>query len=79
MRSTSTWIAVAIAMTAVAAVAIVIANFWNDLGASEISVAGWLALGFGIAVTLALGFGLMALMFFSSRRGYDDRSNRKGE
>ena len=46
MRSTSTWVAVAIAMTAVAAVAIVIAKFWNDLGASEISVAGWLALGF---------------------------------
>ncbi len=79
MRSTSTWVAVAIAMTAVAAVAIVIANFWNDLGASEISVAGWFALVFGIIATLALGFGLMALMFISSRRGYDDRSNHKGE
>jgi dipeptide/tripeptide permease len=78
MRSTSTWIAVAIAVTAVATVAIVIANFWNDLGASEISVAGWLALGFGIIVTLALGFGLMALMFISNRRGYDDRANREG-
>ena len=55
-----------------------IGKFWNDLGASEISVAGWLALGFGIVVTLALGFGLMALMFISSRRGYDDRANREG-
>jgi hypothetical protein len=78
MRSTSTWIAVAIAVIAVAAIAIIIGKFWNDLGASEISGAGWLALGFGIVVTLALGFGLMALMFISSRRGYDDRANREG-
>jgi hypothetical protein len=78
MRSTSTWITVAIAVIAVAAIAIIVAKFWNDLGASEISGAGWLALGFGIVVTLALGFGLMALMFISSRRGYDDRANREG-
>lgn len=77
MRSTSIWTAVAIAVTAVAAIAIVIGKFWNDLGASEISVAGWLALSFGIITTLALGFGLMALMFISNRRGYDDRANRK--
>ncbi len=78
MQSTSTWIAVAIAVVAVAAIAIIVGKFWNDLGASEISGAGWLALGFGIVVTLALGFGLMALMFISSRRGYDDRANREG-
>jgi hypothetical protein len=78
MRSTSTWIAVTIAVIAVAAIAIIIGKFWIDLGAFEISGAGWLALGFGIVVTLALGFGLMALMFISSRRGYDDRANREG-
>ncbi|TGY87540.1 hypothetical protein E5163_13975 [Marinicauda algicola] len=33
---------------------------------------GWLALALGVILSLALGGGLMALVFFSSRRGYDD-------
>ena len=77
MKATSTWVAVVAAGIAVAAVAIVIALFWNQLGASQISPAGWLALGFGVVATLALGFGLMALMFISNRRGYDDDAGRK--
>ncbi len=64
--------AVAVAAVAVLAVSIVIGRFWNDIGASEISLAGWLAMGGGIVVTLALGIGLMALVFISNRRGYDD-------
>jgi hypothetical protein len=79
MQTTSTWVAVALAVVAVAAVAVAIGIFWNQLGASEISPAGWLALGFGVVVTLALGFGLMALMFISSRRGYDERAHRDGD
>jgi len=72
MRATSTFAAAVIALAAVLAVAIVIVTFWNQLGASEISPVGWLALGFGVVATLALGCGLMALMFISNRRGYDD-------
>jgi dipeptide/tripeptide permease len=79
MRATSTWVAAAVATAAVLAVAIVIGAFWNQLGASEISPIGWLALGFGVLATLALGFGLMALMFISSRRGYDDRAHRDSD
>jgi hypothetical protein len=77
MITASTWVAVAAAGVAVAAVAIVIGLFWNQLGASQISPVGWLALGFGVVATLALGFGLMALMFISNRRGYDDNSGRE--
>lgn len=42
------------------------------------SLAGWLAMGFGVLVTLALGVGLMTLVFVSSRGGYDepDRDHR---
>jgi hypothetical protein len=71
-QSTATWIAVAIGVGAVIAVAIVIAGFWSTIGASEISIAGWLAMGLGVVLTLALGIGLMALVFFSTRRGYDE-------
>ena len=63
---------VAAAAFCVVAVGFVIARFWNDLGASQITLTGWLAMIFGVLLTLGLGIGLMALMFFSSRRGYDD-------
>ena len=33
---------------------------------------GWFALVLGVVLSLLLGGGLMALVFFSSRRGYDD-------
>jgi hypothetical protein len=74
--STSTWIAVALAITTVLAVLVAIAEFWSGTGDSEISPAGWFAMGLGIIVTLALGIGLMSLVFFSSRRGYDETSRR---
>jgi hypothetical protein len=78
MPRASTWVAVVIAAAAVVAVAIVIGMFWNQLGTSEISAAGWLALVFGVIVTFALGVGLMALVFISNRRGYDDPDRRDG-
>ena len=74
--STSTWIAVAVAITTVLAVVVAIAAFWSGTGDSEISPAGWFAMGLGIIVTLALGIGLMSLVFFSSRRGYDETGRR---
>jgi hypothetical protein len=72
MRAKFTWLAATAAAAVVAVVAVVIVAFWNQLGASQISVGGWLAMAFGVIVTLALGIGLMALMFVSSRRGYDE-------
>ena len=74
--STATWIAVTLGVTAVVAVAIVVAEFWTGIGDSEISLAGWFAMGFGIIVTLALGMGLMSLVFYSNRRGYDETARR---
>ena len=54
------------------AIGVVIVAFWTSLGDSDISPAGWVAMGFGIILTLAVGVGLMALVFISSRRGYDE-------
>jgi len=47
---------------------------WRELGEVQIGMHGWIALGLGAVLTFALGAGLMALMFFSARRGYDDRA-----
>lgn len=40
---------------------------------SSMSMHGWIALGLGTFLSLALGGGLMALVFYSARKGYDDR------
>jgi Flp pilus assembly protein protease CpaA len=58
-------------------VGLVIAAIWAGIGESEISNAGWLAMVLGVIVTLALGIGLMALVFISSRRGYDEGGRRE--
>jgi hypothetical protein len=39
----------------------------------EISLFGWIVIGLGAFVSIMLGGGLMALSFFSARRGFDDR------
>ncbi|MGI9419174.1 MAG: hypothetical protein ACR2RA_15190 [Geminicoccaceae bacterium] len=49
---------------------------WMELGDVEISRHGWIALILGTVLSLLVGAGLMALVFFSHRRGYDDRVNR---
>jgi hypothetical protein len=41
--------------------------------ASAMSIHGWIALTLGTLLSLAVGGGLMALVFHSARRGYDDR------
>jgi hypothetical protein len=70
MNRKSTWIAVALAVVAV--VIVVMASVWSGLGDTGMSVAGWVALVLGVLATLALGIGLMALVFISSRRGFDE-------
>lgn len=48
---------------------------WHELHAVDIGWHGLVALGLGATVTFVLGAGLMALVFYSSRRGYDDRAH----
>jgi hypothetical protein len=68
----ATWIAVAVAVAVVILLIVVVARFWTGLGDSGMSEGGWVALVLGALVTLALGVGLMALVFISNKRGYDD-------
>lgn len=43
------------------------------LDGTEMSIHGWIAMWIGVVLSMALGAGLMALVFYSARRGYDDR------
>ncbi len=49
---------------------------WQSMAEVEIGFHGYVALGLGAAVTILLWVGLMSLVFFSSRRGYDDEAGR---
>jgi hypothetical protein len=73
----STWIAVVVAATALGAVLALVWTMWAAIGDAEISAGGWVALVLGVLVALGVGFGLMALVFISSRRGYDDLDDRR--
>ena len=58
-------------------VAIVIGFWaWQQIGAVEIGTHGWIALVLGAVLTINVCAGLMALMFFSARRGYDERAHQ---
>jgi hypothetical protein len=46
---------------------------WQQTAGVEMSGHGYAAMTLGIIFTLVVGCGLMALMFYSSRRGYDER------
>lgn len=73
------WIALAVAIVAVIIIASSTAGIWRSIGASQITLAGWLAMALGVLFSLALGIGLMALVFFSNRRGYDDQDRNGPE
>jgi hypothetical protein len=45
---------------------------WTSVGSVAISGHGYVAMVLMIVVTVALGCGLMALVFYSNRKGYDE-------
>ena len=47
---------------------------WTRIHA-EVSVHGWIALTLGVFFSLIVGCGSMMLVFYSSRRGYDERAH----
>jgi len=50
---------------------------WQEMGAVEMSGAGVGSLVVGVILSLVVGGGLMALVFYSSRRGYDDEAGKR--
>jgi hypothetical protein len=56
-----------------AILAVVMFGTLTEWDASAMSVHGWIALTLGTLLSLLLGGGLMALVFYSARKGYDDR------
>ena len=75
-REAITTVFVAVVLFSLLAVAVTfLVSTWQRTDA-QMSVHGWIALGLGVFFSLLVGCGLMALMFYSSRRGYDDQAHR---
>jgi hypothetical protein len=47
---------------------------WTHLGGDPVPAYGYVAIAGGAVFSLVVGGGLMALVFYSSRHGYDDLS-----
>jgi hypothetical protein len=65
------WAAVVILLGCLAAAVGFAVYVWNQLSDVAISRQGWIAMSLGILFTAVVGIGLMVLIFYSSRKNYD--------
>jgi flagellar basal body-associated protein FliL len=66
------WIILIVLLSLLVATGVVIYFGWTLGNGTEVPTSGYAAMAFGVIVSLAVGFGLMALIFYSSRKGYDE-------
>ncbi len=67
-----TFLVCAVLFGLLGAAAVVAYLGWTQLKDVDMGVHGVIALVLGVAATIGLGAGLMALLFYSARKGYDD-------
>jgi hypothetical protein len=49
---------------------------WTSIEGPPMPEVGYIAMTIGVVFSLLIGVALMALLFYSSRQGYDDRASR---
>jgi hypothetical protein len=69
--STGGWIAIAVLAVMLAWAVWYAIRGWGALSGVGISPFGWVMLALGVIVTTLVGGGLMALLFYSSRKNFD--------
>ncbi|MGH6889763.1 MAG: hypothetical protein ACREHF_11300 [Rhizomicrobium sp.] len=65
------WFAIFALLAILAAAIWYCIHAWREMAGVGISPAGWIFLGLGAVLTIMVGGGLMALLFYSSRKGKD--------
>lgn len=75
--SVGAWIAIVVLIVLLVLAIVGVYYSGTDDLAAGVSGAGTLAMTLGVLFTMAIGFGLMGLIFFSSRRGYDEPPSRE--
>jgi formate hydrogenlyase subunit 3/multisubunit Na+/H+ antiporter MnhD subunit len=58
------------------AAALFAAQSWTSIEGPPIPEVGYVAMTIGVVFSLLIGIALMALLFYSSRHGYDERASR---
>jgi len=77
------WMVLAVLLAMLSATILIGYDIWETTTDVPISENGYIPMGVGAALSLLVGCGLMALLFYSSRHGYDEpphednRPNRK--
>jgi hypothetical protein len=66
------WIVVTVLALLLVAAAVLAYLGWTSGGDTEVPASGYIAMAIGVIFSLVIGFGLMALLFYSSRKGYDE-------
>lgn len=70
-NSVGTWIIIGVLLALLAATGAMVYLSWAMEDAS-VPTSGYVAMAIGVVFSLVVGVGLMALVFYSSRRGYDE-------
>jgi hypothetical protein len=70
-RGIAAW-AIGSALVALLGLSSFIAYEGLTFGSIQMSAAGYIAMTVGVILSLMMGIGLMALLFYSSREGYDE-------
>jgi len=66
------WIILMVLVVLLVGTTVIAYQGWTLGNGTDVPASGYVAMAFGILVSLGVGFGLMALIFYSSRKGYDD-------
>jgi membrane protein YdbS with pleckstrin-like domain len=65
------WIVLTVLLLLLVAAAIAYLG-WMSGGDTDVPTSGYIAMAIGVIFSLVIGIGLMALLFYSSRKGYDE-------
>jgi hypothetical protein len=66
------WTILVVLLLLLAATFVIIYLGWTLAKGTDVPASGYVAMALGVLVSLGVGFGLMALIFYSSRKGYDE-------
>jgi hypothetical protein len=66
------WIILIVLLSLLVATGVVMYFGWTLGNGTDVPTSGYAAMALGVIFSLAVGFGLMALLFYSSRKGYDE-------
>jgi hypothetical protein len=65
------WIVIAVLLLLLGASGFIAYRGWT-VDNVDVAASGYIAMAFGVIFSLIVGVGLMALIFYSSRKGYDE-------